>query len=103
MKTKNKWEDVTENTFRLKVFGGWMVMYQDRVDSNNEWRSTMVFLSDPTHLWEIEVEEATETPETIEIPFVYYCSKCGMSFSTKQERIDHENDKHFDFDDDLPF
>jgi len=65
-----KWEAIDKEnfTFRLKVFGGWLVRYNSSVvhnliDSGQgmaegwDWRSTMVFVPDPKHNWVIRQEE----------------------------------------------
>ena len=66
----HKWEiiDKDQNTSRLRVFGGWLVRYDNPVVHNLinsghgmaegwDWRSTMVFVPDPKHLWDLEQEE----------------------------------------------
>lgn len=58
-----QWEDVDEDTFRAKVFGGWIVKHMDHVhvslseemrpQTGYEWRTSMVFIPDPEYKWEL--------------------------------------------------
>jgi len=70
MKTKLKWEQITEDgsTWRLRVLFGWLVRYSDDVVHDRsecgqgltggwDWRSCMVFVPDECGIWVIEKEE----------------------------------------------
>lgn len=60
-----KWEQITGDgyTWRLLVFGGWLVRYDNDALTNvgpyhaqvgYQWRSCMVFVPDPQHKWDLE-------------------------------------------------
>ena len=61
------WEDVDENIFRAKVFGGWLVTYVDNVhisfnkdmglQEGYEWRTSLVFIPDIKHEWDLYPKE----------------------------------------------
>ena len=49
---KFKWEEIANRTFRAKVIGGWIISNEMYRDSNIT--SSMVFVPDSLHKWEIE-------------------------------------------------
>jgi hypothetical protein len=50
-----KWEKVTEDAFRTKVFGGWVFCEShNSSDSGDVIATAMVFIPDPDHLWRIK-------------------------------------------------
>lgn len=59
-----EWEEIAEDTYRLKVHNGWLVMAVHRypakswgVHHEHEYdreSSSMVFVTDQTYRWEIE-------------------------------------------------
>ena len=62
-----EWEDIDKHGFtcRLRVFGGWIVRHDNEVvhDTPNgmvggwDWRSSLCFVPDSNHDWEIERED----------------------------------------------
>ncbi len=54
MKIEFKWEKLSQDTIRLKVFGGWIVYTSERDDeTGNPTGACMVFIPDSNHEWEI--------------------------------------------------
>ena len=54
MKYSNKWEEISNQCFRLKVPGGWLV--RDWDGGEDFVATALCFLADPSYSWEI-VEE----------------------------------------------
>jgi len=59
------WEQVAENTFRLKVYNGWLVRHveilrEHRSSGYSSWSEargiteSMTFVVDQTHAWELK-------------------------------------------------
>lgn len=55
------WEEIEQNTKRMKVFGGWIVLH---LHQQNEWLydggepacESMVFVPDPNHEWVLKTD-----------------------------------------------
>ena len=56
--TKLEWERIAESTFRLRVFGGWLVEVIEFGEVNNF--PALTFVPDAEHLWTIEQEKGEE-------------------------------------------
>jgi hypothetical protein len=55
MKFPREWEEVTDYTSRLKVYGGWVVCewcWGENGDASN----SICFVPDHEHLWKLEEE-----------------------------------------------
>ncbi len=54
MKIPFKWEKISAEAIRSKVFGGWVIYTDERDDeTGNPVGACMVFVPDPNHEWEI--------------------------------------------------
>jgi hypothetical protein len=59
---KFEWIGMDDSTSRAQVIGGWIVRFCDDVAHNTgmgiengwDWRSSMVFVPDPSHQWDID-------------------------------------------------
>lgn len=50
-----KWEQLCENTFRAPVIGGWIISHGGySTDTGDEISTSLVFVPDPNHSWEID-------------------------------------------------
>lgn len=51
-----KWEKIANYTFRLKVFGGWMVVSSGTANGENEtsYSESAIFVPDPYYIWELD-------------------------------------------------
>lgn len=54
-----KWEQLDSVTFRVKVFGGWIVnrmceIHTNSMESGRMITDSMVFIPDPNHLWKVK-------------------------------------------------
>jgi len=55
-KYPTEWEDINAYTFRLKVFGGWIVKHMNiwSTEYSNESSLSICFVPDIKHEWELE-------------------------------------------------
>lgn len=53
-----KWQKVTRNSRRLKVFGGWV--FEDWTTTNNGDRLAICFIPDPQHNWKLNENKTKE-------------------------------------------
>ncbi len=73
MKIKFKWENIFYDpericTSRAKVTGGWLVHHAMRLEE--EISTTMVFVHDPLHVWEIDEINIQILPKNILLDFL---------------------------------
>lgn len=51
------WEEIEQNTKRMKVFGGWIVLHSDwLVTERYQICESMVFVPDPNHEWVLKTD-----------------------------------------------
>lgn len=48
------WEEIAQDTYRLKVYGGWMVTSIVMGSSSRLRYETAIFVPDPSHQWSLE-------------------------------------------------
>ena len=46
-----KWEEIAQDTWRLKVFGGWIV--SRTIENHNGVTTALCFVPDANHEWEV--------------------------------------------------
>lgn len=67
---KIDWENVIysigESTRRLKVYGGWLVLYESVMSGNEFFPATMCFIPDFNHEWTIEENNDWETNNVLQ-------------------------------------
>jgi len=58
---KFEWETLDDTTKRARVIGGWVLRSKDTDDCNSHYTvESMVFISDPAHLWNTEEEDSVD-------------------------------------------
>ena len=50
-----KWEEIAKDTWRLKVFGGWLI--SRTIDFGSDISTAVCFVPDAFHRWEIGKED----------------------------------------------
>lgn len=64
-----KWESLDDHTQRAQVIGGWLILRLGVTDVEKGksgkivFRESMVFISDPDHMWQILPPVQTSEPE----------------------------------------
>lgn len=57
MKIKFEWKEICKDkyqlTHRAKVIGGWLVRHRELFGESDGECLSMVFVPDPTHIWEV--------------------------------------------------